>query len=41
MPVSEKLALATEKINCSGSIGETRRQVEALAAKLRESSPGA
>jgi dephospho-CoA kinase len=41
MPVSEKLALATEKINCSGSIGETRRQVEALAAKLRESSTGA
>jgi len=39
MPVQEKLALAGEKIDCSGSIEETRRQVEALAAKLR-AAPG-
>jgi dephospho-CoA kinase len=37
LPAEEKLRLATEKINCSGSIEETRRQVEALAAKLRRS----
>jgi dephospho-CoA kinase len=36
MPVSDKLALATEKIDCSGSREETRRQVEAFAAKLRQ-----
>jgi dephospho-CoA kinase len=35
LPVDEKLRLATEKIDCSGSLEETRRQVEALAAKLR------
>jgi dephospho-CoA kinase len=35
LPVEEKLLLATEKIDCSGSLEETRRQVEALAAKLR------
>jgi len=35
LPVEEKLRLATEKIDCSGSLEETRRQVEALAAKLR------
>jgi dephospho-CoA kinase len=35
MPVEEKLALAAEKIDCSGSIEETRSQVDALAAKLR------
>jgi len=35
MPAEEKLVLATEKIDCSGSIEETRRQVDALAAKLR------
>ena len=44
IPVEEKILLATEKIDCSGSLEETRRQVEALAAKLRrtqaqESSP--
>ena len=39
MPVQEKLALAGEKIDCSGSIEETRRQVEALAARLRAASP--
>lgn len=37
LPVAEKLKLATEKIDCSGSLEDTRRQVEALAAKLRES----
>ncbi len=35
LTVEEKLLLATEKIDCSGSLEETRRQVEALAAKLR------
>jgi dephospho-CoA kinase len=37
LPVADKLRLATEKIDCSGSLEETRRQVEALAAKLRRS----
>jgi dephospho-CoA kinase len=37
LPVEEKLRLATEKIDCSGSLEGTRRQVEALAAKLRRS----
>lgn len=35
MPAEEKLQFATEKINCSGSIEETRRQVEELATRLR------
>jgi dephospho-CoA kinase len=35
MPAEEKLKVATEKIDCSGSLEETRRQVEALGAKLR------
>jgi dephospho-CoA kinase len=35
LPVAEKLKLATEKIDCSGSLEDTRKQVEALAAKLR------
>ena len=35
MPVEEKLRYATERIDCSGSLDETRKQVEALAAKLR------
>jgi dephospho-CoA kinase len=39
LPVEEKLRLATEKIDCSGSLEETRRQVEALATKLRRSQP--
>ncbi len=39
MPVQEKLAIASDKIDCSGALEETRRQVEALAAKLRERSP--
>jgi dephospho-CoA kinase len=35
LPVEDKLRLATEKIDCSRSLEETRRQVEALATKLR------
>lgn len=35
MPVEEKLAMASDKIDCSGSLEETRRQVERLAEKLR------
>jgi dephospho-CoA kinase len=35
MPAEEKLKFATEKIDCSGSMEETRRQVEELAEKLR------
>ena len=35
LPVMEKLKFATEKIDCSSSLEDTRRQVEALAAKLR------
>lgn len=35
MPVAEKLRYATEKIDCSGTMEETQRQVEELAAKLR------
>src|SRR6266849_4917175 len=37
LTVEEKLLLATERIDCSGSLEETRRQVEALATKLRRS----
>jgi dephospho-CoA kinase len=36
LPVAEKLRYATEKIDCSGSLEDTRRQVAALAAKLRK-----
>ena len=35
LPMEDKLRHATEKIDCSGSLEETRKQVEALAAKLR------
>jgi dephospho-CoA kinase len=35
MPVEEKLRYATEKIDCSSSLEQTRQQVAALAAKLR------
>jgi dephospho-CoA kinase len=38
LPLAEKLRYATEKIDCSGSLEDTRRQVEALAAKLRANS---
>lgn len=40
MPAEEKLKYATEKIDCSGSMEETRRQVEELAAKLRRGAAG-
>jgi dephospho-CoA kinase len=39
LPVEEKLRLATEKIDCSGSLEQTRRQVAALAGKLRRAQP--
>jgi len=35
MPAEEKLRYATERIDCSGTIRETQRQVETLAARLR------
>jgi dephospho-CoA kinase len=35
MPAEEKLKFATEKIDCSGTMKETRRQVEELAKKLK------
>ena len=35
LPLQEKLARATETIDCCGSIENTRAQVSALAAKLR------
>lgn len=36
MPVQEKLKHATEKVDCSGTLEETRAQVRALASKLRQ-----
>jgi dephospho-CoA kinase len=36
LPVAEKLKLATETVDCSGSLEQTRTQVKALAAKLRK-----
>jgi dephospho-CoA kinase len=36
LPVEEKLRHATETINCSGSLEQTREEVRALAAKLRK-----
>ena len=38
LPMTEKLTHATEKIDCSGSLEDTRKQVAALAAKLRQKS---
>jgi dephospho-CoA kinase len=38
MPIDEKLRYATQKIDCSGTLEETRRQVEALAQNLRRPS---
>ena len=35
MPVEEKLKLATYRIDCSGTMEETRRQVEEVAGRLR------
>jgi dephospho-CoA kinase len=40
MPVAAKLALATERIDCSGTLEETRHQVEALAKELARASQG-
>jgi dephospho-CoA kinase len=40
MPVAAKMALATARIDCSGPLDETRRQVEAFAEGLRPTSPG-
>lgn len=37
MPVEEKLRLATEKVDCSGSLEQTRQQVLALAVRFRRS----
>lgn len=36
LPMEEKINRATETINCSGSLEETRAQVLALAARLRK-----
>ncbi len=36
-PVEEKLRYATEKIDCSGTLEQTRGQVESLAARLHRS----
>jgi len=36
LPLAEKLKHATETINCSRTLDETRTQVQALAAKLRK-----
>jgi len=36
LPLAEKLKRATETIDCSGSLDETRAQVQALAKKLRQ-----
>jgi dephospho-CoA kinase len=38
MPVDQKLALASDKIDCSGSLAETRRQVSEFARHLRQDS---
>jgi len=38
LPLNEKLQHATDSINCSGTIEETRVQVQALASKIRNSS---
>jgi dephospho-CoA kinase len=35
MPADEKLKLATDKIDCSGSLDWTKKQVEQLAQKLK------
>jgi dephospho-CoA kinase len=34
MPVDEKLKFATEKIDCSGTMEQTRRQVEELVSRI-------
>jgi dephospho-CoA kinase len=40
MPAAAKLALATERIDCSGPPEETRRQVKAFAKELRRAAQG-
>jgi dephospho-CoA kinase len=40
MPAEQKLKFAAEKIDCSGSIEETRRQVQELGMKLRRGVAG-
>jgi dephospho-CoA kinase len=40
MPVREKMKHATEVIDCSGTLEETRGRVSALAAKLRKKMVG-
>ena len=40
MPVAAKLALATERIDCSGPLEQTRRQVEVFAKALGRASQG-
>lgn len=39
LPVEEKVRQATETIDCSGPMAETKRQVEQLATKLRGARP--
>jgi dephospho-CoA kinase len=39
LPLEEKLRHATEKIDCSGSLARTRKQVDDLATKLRAARP--
>ena len=40
MPIEEKKRFATDLIDCSGTLEETRKQVEALAARLQEQARG-
>jgi dephospho-CoA kinase len=39
LPLKKKLLRATEKIDCSGTLAHTRKQVEELATKLRSLRP--
>jgi dephospho-CoA kinase len=40
LPLEEKLRQATYAVDCSGSIAETRAQVQAIAAKIRNRASG-
>ncbi len=40
MPLEEKRRIADDEIDCSGSLAETRRQVERLVAKLKQLAAG-
>jgi dephospho-CoA kinase len=40
LPLEEKLRQATYTIDCSGSLEETRAQVQSLAAKIRQGASG-